>query len=82
MKCFARAPGKMIITGEHFVVHSSFALAAAIDKGALVKAEAFEGIEIKSRELGLVASDIKVPLPLRPTVEAIKATLEFIGEKR
>ncbi|MCP8312469.1 MAG: mevalonate kinase [Candidatus Methylarchaceae archaeon HK02M1] len=82
MKYFARAPGKMIITGEHFVVHGSFALAAAIDKGALVKAEAFEDIEVKSKELGLVASDIKVPHPLKPTIEAIKATLEFIGEKR
>ncbi len=83
MKFFARAPGKIIITGEHFVVHGSFALAAAIHKGALVTAETSDGIEVSSRELDLVASNInKVPLPLKPTVEAIKATFEFLGEKK
>ncbi|MHB1908855.1 MAG: mevalonate kinase [Nitrososphaerales archaeon] len=32
----ASAPGKIIITGEHFVVHGSFAVAAAINKRARV----------------------------------------------
>ncbi|MCP8315053.1 MAG: mevalonate kinase [archaeon] len=83
MKFFAKAPGKIIITGEHFVVHGSLALAAAIDKGALVEAEAFEGIEIVSKALGFFSSKKgKVPLSLRPTLEAIKATLEFIGERK
>jgi len=83
LKFFAKAPGKIIITGEHFVVHGSLALAAAIDKGALVEAEAFEGIEIVSKALGFFSSKKgKVPLSLRPTLEAIKATLEFIGERK
>jgi mevalonate kinase len=83
LKFFAKAPGKIIITGEHFVVHGSLALAAAIDKGALVQAEAFEGIEILSKTLGFYSSKKgQVPLSLKPTLEAIKATLEFIGEKK
>jgi mevalonate kinase len=83
LKFFARAPGKIIITGEHFVVHGSLALAAAIDRGVLVEAEAFEGIEIVSKNLGLSASGTKKePLPLKPILETIKATLEFVREKR
>ncbi|MCP8315979.1 MAG: mevalonate kinase, partial [archaeon] len=83
MKFFAKAPGKIIITGEHFVVHGSLALAAAIDKGALVEAEAFEGIEIVSKAFGFFSSKKgEVPPSLKPTLEAIKATLEFIGERK
>ncbi len=83
LKIFAKAPGKIIITGEHFVVHGSLALATAIDKGALVQAEAFEDIEILSKALGSYSSKKRqVPLSLKPTLEAIKATLEFIGEKK
>lgn len=83
LKFFAKAPGKIIITGEHFVVHGSLALAAAIDKRALVEAEAFEGIEIVSKALGFFSlKKGKVPPSLKPTLEAIKATLEYIGEKK
>ncbi len=35
-KVTASAPGKVIIIGEHFVVHGSYAVAAAIDKRATV----------------------------------------------
>ncbi|MGQ9718948.1 MAG: mevalonate kinase [Nitrososphaerales archaeon] len=83
MKFFARAPGKIIITGEHFVVHGSLALAAAIDRGALVEAEAFERIEVVSRNLGLsTLGTKKSPRPLKPTLETIKVTREFVGERR
>lgn len=83
LKFFAKAPGKIIITGEHFVVHGSLALAAAIDKGALVEAEAFEGIEIISKALGSFSlKKGEVPSFFKPTLEAVKATLEFIGEKK
>ena len=34
---YSKAPGKIIIAGEHFVVHGSRSLAAAIDKGILLK---------------------------------------------
>jgi mevalonate kinase len=33
----ASAPGKVIITGEHFVVHGSYAVAAAINKRATIE---------------------------------------------
>jgi len=83
LKFFAKAPGKIIITGEHFVVHGSLALVASIDRGALVEAEAFESIEIVSKALGSFSSKKgEVPLSLKPTLEAIKATLEFMGEKK
>ncbi|MEM3584223.1 MAG: mevalonate kinase [Nitrososphaerales archaeon] len=83
MRFFAKAPGKIIITGEHFVVHGSLALAAAIDKCALVEAKAFEGIEIISKTLGSFSSkEGEASLFFKPTLEAIKATLEFIGEKK
>jgi mevalonate kinase len=37
------APGKIIITGEHFVVHGSYALAAAINKRATVRVSGSSG---------------------------------------
>ncbi len=83
LRFFAKAPGKIIITGEHFVVHGSLALAAAIDKGSLVEAEAFEGVEIVSKALGSFSSKEGKVLPsLKPTLEVISATLEYLGEKK
>jgi mevalonate kinase len=83
LKFFAKAPGKIIIAGEHFVVHGSLALAAAIDKGALVEVEAFDDIRIVSKALGSFSSrEGEVPPSIEPTLEAIKATLQFIGEKK
>ncbi len=44
MKSIAEAPTKTIITGEHFVVHGAWALAAAVDRR--VRVEASEGKEL------------------------------------
>ncbi len=46
----ASAPGKIIITGEHFVVHGAFAVAAAIDRRVTVtvKSESGEGFSVIS----------------------------------
>ena len=41
----ASAPGKVIITGEHFVVHGSYAVAAAINRRARVTVSQFDGID-------------------------------------
>ena len=41
----ASAPGKIIIMGEHFVVHGSYAVAAAINKRARVTVSAEKGNE-------------------------------------
>ncbi len=83
MKFFARAPGKIIITGEHFVVHDSYALAAAINRGATVEARSHDSLEILSKNLGLKASyPHKVPPPLSPVAESVAATLKFLGIRK
>ena len=83
MRFFARAPGKVIITGEHFVVHDSYALAGAINRAATVEARANDSMEIFSRNLALKASyPGKVPSSLAPIAEAAAATLDFLGLKK
>ncbi len=83
MRFFARAPGKIIITGEHFVVHDSYALAAAIDRGATVETRYHDSVEILSKNLGLKASyPDKVHPALAPVVESVAATLKFLGIRR
>ena len=49
MVSIAEAPGKIIISGEHFVVHGSNALAAAIDKTVTVYSEISHKNSILSR---------------------------------
>jgi len=44
----ARAPGKAILLGEHFVVHGASALAVALDIGVEAKAERAESNTISS----------------------------------
>ena len=79
----AKAPGKIIIAGEHFVVHGSFALAAAIDRGAIVRASLTDRSLIYSKKLGLTAEiPNKVPYRLAPLAEALKATLNYLEERR
>src|SRR5438128_3736155 len=48
MKAFAEAPCKAIITGEHFVVHGAWALAAAVERRVRVEASEAEGLVIES----------------------------------
>ena len=78
----AKAPGKIIIAGEHFVVHGSYALAAAIDRGSTVRALQADRSLISSKKLGLTAElPDKVPYRLTPLAEALKATLNYLGER-
>ena len=70
MKSKASAPGKVILFGEHFVVHGVKAILCAIDKRITVTAETIEGnkILIKSNianlelETGKEISEINSPL--------------------
>lgn len=83
MKFTARAPGKIIVVGEHFVVHGSYALAAALDRGSTVHASPSDRSVIYSKDLELKA-DLggKIPRRLTPLAEALKATRTYLGEKK
>jgi len=49
LKGIAEAPGKVIISGEHFVVHGATAIAAAIERKVRVEATRSDRLEIDSR---------------------------------
>lgn len=55
MKAIGRAPGKVIIIGEHFVVHGSRALVASIDRYVTVEAFFHDPGYIKSEEMNELA---------------------------
>jgi mevalonate kinase len=48
MKAVSEAPGKVIISGEHFVVHGATAIAAAIERRVRVEATRSEALSIGS----------------------------------
>jgi len=48
MKAIAEAPGKVIISGEHFVVHGATALAASINRAVRVEASRSSKLELVS----------------------------------
>jgi len=72
MKAIAQAPSKVIISGEHFVVHGAWALAAAIGKKVTIEAEASDRLS--------VASDLSSGSPpsvLRP----VSKVVEYMGRR-
>ncbi|MCJ7608946.1 mevalonate kinase [Candidatus Bathyarchaeota archaeon] len=54
MKAYASAPGKVILTGEHFVVYGEPALVVALDRRVTVKASERSDVSIR------VASDLGI----------------------
>ena len=48
MRAVAEAPGKVIIAGEHFVVHGAWALAAALERRVRVAASDSDGLAVIS----------------------------------
>ncbi len=52
MKAVAEAPGKVIISGEHFVVHGGTAVAAAIERKVRVEATSNDSLVISSQLRG------------------------------
>ncbi len=61
-KAVCEAPGKVIISGEHFVVHGATAIAAAIERKVRVEATKSDRLEVRSklREEGALAPAKKV----------------------
>lgn len=52
MRAIAEAPSKAIITGEHFVVHGAWALAAALPRKVRVELSQAPGFEVHSDRFG------------------------------
>jgi mevalonate kinase len=83
LKYIAQAPGKIIIMGEHFVVHGSYAIAAAINKYTTVKAKKSDESVIISKDLNLISkASQKIPRRLYPYAETLRTTLEYLAEKK
>ncbi len=75
MKAVAEAPSKVIITGEHFVVHGAWALAAAVGRRVRVEAEDSDAFSVRSDRLGGRSSSAL--LPLRGVVGSMAEEFSF-----
>ncbi|MFQ6011326.1 MAG: mevalonate kinase [Nitrososphaerales archaeon] len=78
MRYIARAPGKVILVGEHFVVHGAYAIAAAIAEGVRAEARKLIGSQVRivSEDLGLTAElPNNIPDELYPVVKCVSATM-------
>src|SRR2546422_3072776 len=77
MKAFAEAPCKAIITGEHFVVHGAWALAAAVERKVRVEASEAEELVIESDGHRPDDSSEKRLAPVAKVVTKISEELRF-----
>jgi len=68
MKAIAEAPSKAIITGEHFVVHGAWALAAALPRKVRVEVSESAGFNVVSDKLSSVGTS-----GLRPITRVVGA---------
>ncbi len=68
MRAFAEAPSKAIITGEHFVVHGAWALAAAIPRKVRVEVKPASSFKVMSDKFGGGSSQL---LPVSRVVESM-----------
>lgn len=80
MISIAEAPGKIILTGEHFVVHGAQALAAAINKKIRITStfSSNNTISYKNQRIPSNAYNMKND----PVYIVRNKTLEYLGEKR
>jgi len=62
MRAIAEAPAKAIVTGEHFVVHGAWALAAALPRKVHVAVEPSSKFEVVSDQFGKVGSAELLPV--------------------
>jgi mevalonate kinase len=75
MKAIARAPGKVIVTGEHFVVHGAWALAAAIGRSVTAEAQQSEKLKVISQNSG--SSSPSALSPVSRLVESMAERYSF-----
>lgn len=68
MRAIAEAPSKAIITGEHFVVHGAWALAAALPRKVRVEVRQASAFEVKSDRFDAPNSP-----RLRPVAQVVEA---------
>lgn len=71
MKGVAEAPGKVIVSGEHFVVHGAEAVAAAIERK--VRAEATRSDRL------LLSAPVSGPLALGPARKVVESLYASMG---
>lgn len=71
MKGVAEAPGKVIISGEHFVVHGAAALAAAIERKVRVEATRSDRLS--------VSAPGRDPQTLRPVRRVVQSLYDEMG---
>jgi mevalonate kinase len=75
MKAIAEAPSKAIITGEHFVVHGAWALAAALPRKVRVVVSASPSFRVNSDRVS--RTDAKALRPVAVVVEAMAKEFSF-----
>jgi mevalonate kinase len=76
MRAVAEAPSKAIITGEHFVVHGAWALAAALPRKVRVQVAPASAFRVTSDKFGDVGSP-----QLRPVSRVIEAMAREFSAK-
>ena len=71
MKAVAEAPSKVIITGEHFVVHGAWALAAALPRKVRVEVTTSTSPSVRSDKFG----------PKSPELAPVRTVVEEVGRE-
>jgi mevalonate kinase len=74
LKAIAEAPSKAIVTGEHFVVHGAWALAAALPRRVRVEVEEARDFEVRSDKFDRKAPELQ---PIARMVETLAREFSF-----
>ena len=79
MKAIAESPSKAIITGEHFVVHGAWALAAALPRKVRVEVEEADSFGVSSDRFGPHSPELR---PVASVVKRVSRELSVSGSVR
>ncbi|MGQ9780878.1 MAG: mevalonate kinase [Nitrososphaeria archaeon] len=83
LKSCAFSPGKVILLGEHFVVHGAYALVAAIEQGSTTTSSFSDVDEIVSENLNLSWTEGQpIPQQLIPYKKALEAIKREFGSSK